>query len=120
LFNIYKAMGGKIYPVDDSLLMNIARNNIKRSWHPEGTMRQAAAIIIGDNCDRREKLKNIHVPVVVIHGEADPVVNIEAGREVAAAIPGAKLITIPGMGHAFPPSLIDRIVDGILLAANSK
>lgn len=82
--------------------MRLANNSVNRSWNPIGTARQAAAIIIADNCDRRELLKNIKAPVVVIHGEADPVVNIEAGREVAATIPNARLIIIPGMGHDLP------------------
>ncbi len=117
LFKIYWAMKGRMYSDPDSILMKMARRNVERAWYPEGTARQAAAIIIADNCDRREKLKHIRIPVVVIHGEDDPVVNIAAGREVASTIPGAKLITIPGMGHEFPHSLIPKIAEGILIAA---
>jgi len=120
LFTIYKALGSPAYPTQENVLMQLAGNSVKRSWYPVGTARQAAAIIIADNCDRRALLKKIRVPVVVIHGEADPVVNIEAGREVAAAIPGAKLITIPGMGHDLPAALIPQIRDGILMAAGKK
>lgn len=64
LFAIYKAMGSPGYPTADSVLMEIVRNSIKRSWYPIGTARQVAAIIIADNCDRREKLKTISVPTV--------------------------------------------------------
>lgn len=120
LFNIYKAMSSPGYPTADSTIMKIARTSIERSWYPIGAARHAAAIIIADNCDRREKLKNISVPTVVIHGEADPVVNVAAAREVAAAIPNAKLITIPGMGHDLPAPLIAKVADGILMAAKSK
>jgi pimeloyl-ACP methyl ester carboxylesterase len=120
LFNIYKALDSKTYPTPDSVLMTIAQSNVKRSWYPAGTARQAAAILIADNCDRREQLKKIHVPVVIIHGDADPVVNIQAGKEIAETVKDAKLIIVPGMSHALPPSLIDKIVDGILIAAKSK
>jgi len=120
LFTIYKALSSPAYPTADSVLMQMARVSVKRSWYPVGVARQAAAILIADNCDRRELLKKITVPVVVIHGEADPVVNIEAGREVAATIPNAKLITIPGMGHDLPAALITEIRDGILMAAGKK
>lgn len=95
----------------------MARNNAERSWYPAGSARQAAAIILEDNCDRKEKLKHIRIPVVVIHGEEDPVVNIAAGREISSTIPGAKLINIPGMGHTIPQSLIPKITDGILTVA---
>jgi len=117
LYTIHKAMGSPGYPTADSVLMEIARRSIKRSWYPIGTARQVAAVIIADNCDRREKLKNISVPTVVIHGQNDPVVNLAAGQEVAATIPNAKLITIPGMGHDLPAALISKAGDGILMAA---
>jgi pimeloyl-ACP methyl ester carboxylesterase len=117
LASIYKALSSPAYPAPDSVLTQIAKKSVKRSWYPIGIARQAAAVIIGDHCDRRELLKKIAVPVVVIHGKADPVVNVEAGREVAATIPNAKLITIPGMGHDLPEALIPQIRDGILMAA---
>jgi pimeloyl-ACP methyl ester carboxylesterase len=120
LFTIYKATGSLAYPTDDVILKQMARSSIERAWYPIGLARQAAAVIIGDRCDRREQLKQIKVPVVVIHGEADPVVNVEAAREIAAMIPKAKLITIPGMGHDLPTVLLPRLRDGILIATNRK
>lgn len=115
-FTIYKAIGSPDYPTDDDVLKDIARKSIKRSWHPLGFARQAAAVIIGDNCDRRLQLKDLKIPVVVIHGDEDPVVNVEAGKEVANSIPNAQLIIIPGMGHDLPYQLISKINEGILLA----
>ena len=52
--------------------------------------------------DRRAKLKTIRVPAVVLHGDEDPLVPLDAGRDVAANIPGAELHIIPGMGHDIP------------------
>jgi pimeloyl-ACP methyl ester carboxylesterase len=120
LFTIYRALASPGYPTPDSLMMQMARSNIERSWNPTGTARQAAAVIIGDNCDRRENLKKLSVPVVIIHGEADPVVKVEAAHELAATIPGAKLITIPGMGHDLPDALIPKVCRGILMAAGEN
>ena len=117
LLTISKAMGSPGYLTPDSLLVQLARKSIQRSWYPMGATRQAAAIIVADNCDRREQLRKIKIPVVVIHGEADPVVNIAAAREVAASIPNSKLITIPGMGHDLPDELIPQVTEGILMAA---
>ncbi len=114
LFNIYKAIGSPGFPTNDSELMNIAKQNIERSWYPMGNARQAAAVIIGDNCDRRVELKKIKVPTLVIHGENDPVVNIEAGKEVAEAICNAKFVSIPGMGHDLPVALVPELSQAIL------
>lgn len=116
LVNMRKAMGSPKYPTPDEQLEKNALAAVNRSWYPIGSARQAAAIIIADNCDRRPLLKTIKVPVVIIHGEDDPVVSFEAAKELAATIPNSKLIAIPGMGHDLPQELISKIVDGIITA----
>lgn len=117
---IYKATGSPDYPTADDILRDRARKSIQRSWDPLGFARQAAAVIIGDNCDRRQQLKDITIPVVVIHGDADPVVNMESGKEVAETIPNAKLVIIPGLGHDLPDALIPEFIEGIIWATKVK
>ena len=41
-------------------------------------------------------------------------VPIAVGRAVAAAIPGAELVLIEGMGHDLPPGLWDQLADCIV------
>jgi len=69
LVHIYKALGSLD---DEATLKKSALAHINRSWYPEGTTRQVAAVLIGDNCDRRAALAKIQVPTMVIHGDADP------------------------------------------------
>lgn len=118
LVNVYKALGGVD---DDKTLRERALGHINRSWYPEGTNRQVAAVIIGDNCDRREFLARIAVPALIIHGDCDPLVTLASGKEVAATIPGAELCIIHGMGHDFSLKFVDQIADCIAkIAAKSK
>ena len=70
------------------------------------------AAIMADG-DRRERLKRVTAPTLVIHGEDDPLVPVEGGKDTAAAIPGAKLLTIPRMGHDLPLELVGQIADAI-------
>jgi pimeloyl-ACP methyl ester carboxylesterase len=71
--------------------------------------------------DRRPNLRTITAPTVVIHGDADPLVPVEGGRDTAANIPAAELIIVPGVGHEMPAPVLDVFVDGILSAiARSK
>lgn len=114
VFGIYKALSSPGHPTDDTKLREMAKRDIKRSWYPEGTARHVAAIAM--DCDRRESLKKLNIPAVVIHGEADPVVHIEAGRELARIIPHAKLVTIPGMAHDTPTPLIPKFSNSFLYA----
>jgi pimeloyl-ACP methyl ester carboxylesterase len=120
LVNIYKAMENSSQLTPDSVLFAMATRNVKRSWHPEGVARQAAAILIADNCDRRNSLKNVNIPSVVIHGDRDPVVNIAAAKQINAAIIGSTLIILPGMGHSLSSTFHDRLVEGILLAVRNN
>jgi len=77
------------------------RKGLERAFYPAGFTRQLAAIMGGS--DRRPKLATITAPSVVIHGEIDPLVRLQGGRDTAAAIPGAELVVVPGMGHDLPP-----------------
>ena len=63
--------------------------------------------------DCTARLATVKVPALVIHGEADPPVRRAAGKATAAAIPGAKLVTIPRMGHAMPMAMWPEILDAI-------
>lgn len=50
----------------------------------------------------------IAVPTLVMHGAADTVIPVAAGRSLAAAIPGARLIVYPGVGHVPMEQIPDR------------
>lgn len=98
-------------PHFDSLQVGIARfarRAVERAYRPQGTARQLAAIL-GDG-DRSAALATVRVPTLVIHGNADPLVDIAAGRATAAAIAGAEFLEIDKMGHDLPEPLIDELV----------
>jgi pimeloyl-ACP methyl ester carboxylesterase len=54
----------------------------------------------------------------VIHGEADPLIPLPAGQELARLIAGATSDWVPGMGHDLPLPLLPRFADTI--AANAR
>ncbi len=59
---------------------------------------------------RHDMLKAVKTPTLVIHGVDDPLVNVAAGKDTAACIPGARLKLIEGMGHDVPPKLVPVLV----------
>ena len=79
-----------------------------RAFHPSGTARQLAAVM--SQPDRTPALANVRVAALVIHGDADPLVDPSGGKATAAAIPGARLKLISGMGHDLPPALFAALV----------
>jgi pimeloyl-ACP methyl ester carboxylesterase len=80
-----------------------------RCWDPEGRGRQMMAV--GTSASREAALRSLEVPTLVLHGDADRLVSLDAGRATAAAIPGARLEIIEGMGHDYPPQYWDRLVE---------
>ena len=84
---------------------------LSRGISPASTARQATAILSAKN--RVPKLRKVAVPTIVIHGEEDPLVRVEGGHDTAAAIPGAQLTTIPGMGHDLPRQLWPQLTEMI-------
>jgi pimeloyl-ACP methyl ester carboxylesterase/class 3 adenylate cyclase len=70
----------------------------RRACSP-GAMRKIMAMLL--DTDVREVLPSIRVPTLVIHRVDDDVVRVEAGRYLAAHIPGARLVEVPGADH-FP------------------
>jgi pimeloyl-ACP methyl ester carboxylesterase len=83
--------------------------------HPAGAARQLAAIVTA--ADRTPLLARLSLPTTVIHGDADRLVARSGGRATAAAIPGARLVMIPGMAHDLPPALWEQAIDEIVLCA---
>jgi pimeloyl-ACP methyl ester carboxylesterase len=61
----------------------------------------------------------VRVPTLVIHGEDDKMIRPVAGRATADAIPGARLVTFPGMGHELPEPLWTQIIDEIAAVARA-
>jgi len=53
------------------------------------------------NLDVRELLPQVQVPTLVMHVRGDLVSPIDAGRQMAAGIPGARFIALPGRNHLF-------------------
>jgi pimeloyl-ACP methyl ester carboxylesterase len=82
---------------DEAYARQISQRAYDRSFCPEGTNRQLRAI--ATQTDRRQALSSVTVPTLVVQGTDDPLVSVEAGRDMADAIPGARLMLIEGMGH---------------------
>jgi len=76
-----------------------------------GTGRQLGAILASG--DRTNALRGITAPTLVIHGDRDPLIPSSGGKATAKAIPGARLMLIPGMGHGLPERLWPELVDAI-------
>ncbi|MBB5136562.1 pimeloyl-ACP methyl ester carboxylesterase [Thermocatellispora tengchongensis] len=108
---VWSVIGSPGYPMDPEKIARTAALAYDRAYDPAGSTRQLLAIFAAE--DRTQALGRLSIPALVIHGEADPLVQLSGGKATAEAIPGARLITFPGMGHDLPRPLWERIVDEV-------
>jgi pimeloyl-ACP methyl ester carboxylesterase len=107
----WKVLRAGSFPEDEALDRERAEQVFARGLNPPGVARQLAAILASGS--RKTALRSVRVPTLVLHGDADPLVPLACGVDTAESIPGARLVVIPGMGHALPVSCWPRIVDEI-------
>jgi pimeloyl-ACP methyl ester carboxylesterase len=101
------------YPFDE----DVAREWIEREVDsgPRNTKaqsRQAGAPWHGP------KLRDLHKPVLVLHGDKDPILRVSAARATVKAIEGARLAILPGVGHDLPAPLWPTIAQEVRNLAN--
>jgi pimeloyl-ACP methyl ester carboxylesterase len=99
------------FPLDEARDLDRAGQNFARGLNPAGVARQLVAVLASGS--RREALAAVRTPTLVIHGDVDPLVPLACGRDVAASVPGSKLLVLEGMGHALPISMWPQIIDAI-------
>ena len=113
-----KELLGPADPFDDAYERARIARAIERAYHPAGFVRQLQAIAAAPG--RLERLGSLRAPALVIHGDADILVPVENGRNVAAAIPGARLVEIEGMGHDVPRRVWAQVADEIAAIARQS
>jgi pimeloyl-ACP methyl ester carboxylesterase len=106
-----RVIGSPGFPFDEARVRERAARAYDRCFHPQGMARQMVAIVASG--PRREALRAVRAPTLVIHGTADPLVPVEAGIDTAKSIPGAELLLIEGMGHDLPAGAWPRVIDAI-------
>jgi pimeloyl-ACP methyl ester carboxylesterase len=107
----WKIIGSPGYPADEERTRAHAAETYDRGVTTSGTLRQMVAVLTQPN--RAQKLRALRMPTLVVHGLSDKMVHVSGGRATAAAIPGAELLLIDGMGHDLPPALFETFVEGI-------
>lgn len=111
LQRVLTLIGSPAYPADPGHFHARLQASVQRAWRPAGTARQIVAVVADG--DRSALLPRVQAPTRVIHGQADPLIPVQAGHDLAAKIRGAVADIVPGMGHDLPLQLLPRFAEGI-------
>jgi non-heme chloroperoxidase len=115
----FTASGPNYWGVDHAV------SSLLSSWTIQQFVNTPPAILIATNkafayADYRNELREIEVPTLVIHGDADGGgTPLENGRRTAALIPDSRLVVIPGAGHGVYASQAERYNSELLAFLSS-
>ena len=99
-------------PVDEEAIRRMAGRAWDRSPNPASAQNHWQ---LSAGASIRDRLGEISVPTLVLHGTADPLLPYPHGEALAREIPGARLVPLDGMGHQMPPREVwDTVIAEIL------
>jgi pimeloyl-ACP methyl ester carboxylesterase len=111
IYKMFQTIGSTAWPQDEARLRAIGELSYARGMNPRGFLRQFAAVL--KSGDRRESLRHVKVPTLVVHGTRDPMFPLSAGKRIADLIPNATWLPITGMGHDLPSQVWPTLVSAI-------
>jgi pimeloyl-ACP methyl ester carboxylesterase len=110
-----RAIASPAYPLDEDEVRRMAgRDQVSGLRDTAAQSRQAGAKWHGG------RLSQLRVPTLVLHGAADPLLRPAAGRRTAAAISGARLVILTGVGHYLPAEVYPQIATEVRALADQK
>ena len=108
----WRLANGEGVPFEESWTRRLVERTLGRARNPLSPLNHTWAMAASGG--RTERLAKIAVPTLVIHGQQDPLLPLDHGVATAEAIPEAKLVVVPDMGHMLSPRLCGRIAEEIL------
>ncbi len=106
--NFWTTVQSPAYPADTEAMQRLIAANYRRSYCPEGALRQLQAILASGSL--RRLLPRIQCPTLILHGEHDPFVHPLGGEDIQRWVKGSRLRVVPGMGHDLPAALCPEFV----------
>lgn len=99
------------FPYDE--FHELARESYSRA-KSKNAVRNHRLAILNSAADRSELLKNISIPTLIIHGEADPIIHVNHAYYAKQIMPRSELIIIEKMGHILSSLFTNQIENELL------
>lgn len=114
---LFRLLGSPGYPLDEEQWHNAGKLLFEAGGYAKGSARHTAAYAGAG--DLRPALAKLTVPALVVQGRDDPLQSWRAGKAVADAIPGARFLLLPGVGHDLPREVWPTVLDEITAMTKS-
>ncbi|WP_424892747.1 alpha/beta fold hydrolase [Streptomyces sp. XH2] len=109
---MWRVLHGTVLPFDEAEYRAMEERVYERARDRRSGLNHTLAGAAGG--DRTSDLAGVTAPTLVLHGTEDPMFPPAHGEATAAAIPGARLVTVEGLGHTLPAALDRRLADEVL------
>ena len=108
---MFRTLAGSKYPYED-WRDEVFAAEVDRATNMASSLNHGPAIAASPPW--HERLDQLSVPTLVIHGTDDPILPYDHGQALASAIPGAALLTLEGVGHELPTGVLDVVIPALL------
>ena len=108
---MFRVLAGSGYP-DDGTPVAVYAEEVDRAISFASSLNHGPAI--AQSPSWHDRLDQLDVPTLVIHGDEDPILPYDHGQALHAAIQGSSLLTLKGVGHELPRGTWDKVVPAIL------
>lgn len=110
-FGKWRMLAGSAHPFDEARVRELAAEEVERSADMARIINHG---LLSGGESYLARTAEIGVPTLVIHGTEDPIIPLPHGERLAAAIPGATLMRLPGTGHEVHPNDWETILGAIV------
>jgi pimeloyl-ACP methyl ester carboxylesterase len=107
-----RAVSGTLVPFDEEAQRRLQTRFVERTQDPDAMWHHLTAT--ASSPDRTDRLGSLDVPTLVVHGTLDPVIPVAHAYATAAAIPGAELLIVDGLGHEYDPRALEPVAAAVV------
>ena len=112
---IYRELIGSRYPFDEEKFREGAKAIMDHGHNPF----PGHGAAVSSSPHRKDRLKEISLPTLVIHGTEDAILPFDHGQALADGIPNAQLMVLEGVGHEIPEQMTEQITARMIQHFNS-
>ncbi|WP_215455621.1 alpha/beta fold hydrolase [Streptomyces sp. ATCC 21386] len=109
---LWRVLHGSVLPFDEEEYRAMERRVFERARDLAAGVNHTLAGAAGG--DDTAALASVTAPTLVLHGTEDPMFPPAHAEATAAAVPGARLVMIEGLGHSLPRAMDARLAEEIL------
>lgn len=108
--DLERVIGSRIH-FDPERVAKQTGDAFDRCFNLAGVARQLCAAVASGS--RTSRLREVTTPTLVMHGDADNLIDVSGGIRTAESVPGARLVILEGMGHDLSLFYWDELVEQI-------